>query len=245
MNPTILLPAVLGAALASSAQSVSGGPGGFANPMTQPDQLVGSASNSGGTAAAETLPNCATGLTYAISPTSAFGCIAGPTVLSSQFSTTDQLAAATGISQQPFATTYTLPANLFIASRVIRLTFVFGLTTSSSPATTRFRLYVGGATGRVIYDSTAFAPSASLNGRSAIFTCTITGTAAAGASEPIITGCLGVGNPVTAWTIANTVAPNQSIATNTAEAITATMTYGATTSGNTSNLWSMLVEQLN
>ena len=246
MKTTILVLAVLCAANESSAQMVApGGFTGFPNPMTQPDQLVGSGSNSGGTAAAQTLPNCATGLTYATSPMSAFGCIAGPTILSSQFSTTDQLAAATGTSQQSFATTYTLPANLFIASRVIRLTFVFGLTTSGSPATTRFRLYLGGATGTVVYDSTAFTPGANLTGRSATFTCVVTGTAAAGASVPIITGCLGVGNPTTPWTIANTIAPNQSIATNAAQAITATMTYGSTTSGNTSNLWTMLVEQLN
>jgi len=50
---------------------------------------------------------------------------------------------------------------------------------------------------------------------------------------------------VVPWTIANTVPPNQSIATNAAQAVTATMTYGSTTSGNTSNLWTMLVEQLN
>ncbi len=62
---------------------------------------------------------------------------------------------------------------------------------------------------------------------------------------PVITRCLGVANPTTPWTIANTIAPNQSIATNASQAITATMTYGANAAGNTSNLWSMLVEQLN
>ena len=97
----------------------------------------------------------------------------------------------------------------------------------------------------MIYDSTAFAPGANLVNRSAIFTCLITGTAPPGASVAVITGCLGVGNPVSPWTVASTVAPNQSIATNAALAITATMTYGATTAGNTSNLWTMLVEQLN
>jgi hypothetical protein len=169
----------------------------------------------------------------------------GPTVLSSQFSLTDQLLAATGTSQQSFATTYTLPANLLIANRALRLTFTFGLTTSSSPATARFRLYLGGPAGTVIYDSTAFAPGANLINRSAIFTCVLTGTAAPGVSVPVITGCLGVANPTTPWTIANTIAPNQNIATNAAQAITATMTYGATTAGNNSNLWTMLLEQLN
>ena len=122
--------ALLYGVLLASAQSVSSPSIGFGNPMTHPDQLIGSASNTSGTASSQTLPNCATGLTYATSPTSAFGCLAGPTVLSSQWSTTDQLTAVTGTSQQSFATTYTLPANLLTANRVVRLTFVFGLTTS-------------------------------------------------------------------------------------------------------------------
>jgi hypothetical protein len=175
----LLLSCLLCTALVSQGQTVVPPSIGFANPMTGPDQIVGSGSNSGGTAGAQTLPNCAVDLTYTTSPTSVFGCLAGPTVLSSQFSTTDQLLAATGTSQQSFATGYTLPANLFIANRVIRLTFVFGLTTSSSPAMTRFRLYLGGSTGTVIYDSTAFAPGVNLAGP-AIFTCTMTGTAAPG-----------------------------------------------------------------
>src|ERR1700733_309657 len=151
----LFLAVLLCAAFTSWAQTVTPGNVGFANPMNGADQVIGSGTSPSGTATAQTLPNCATGLTYTTSPASTFGCIAGPTVLSSQFSTTDQLLAATGTNQQSFATTYTLPANLFIASRVIRLTFVFGLTTSSSPATTRFRLVLGATP---IYDSTAFAP---------------------------------------------------------------------------------------
>jgi hypothetical protein len=174
------------------------------------------------------------------------GTVTIPAVLTVQTSSTDQIsAAAAGTAETAFATSYNIPSSFFLAGRTIRATYTFELSTSSSPATQRLRLRLGGLNGTVIYDSGAFAPGASLTTRSASFVCTITGTAAVGASAAVYTGCLGPGDPTTPWTASNTIVPNATIATNATQALTATMTYGAATAGNTSNLWSMIVEDLN
>lgn len=215
------------------------------NPLTGTDQVFGSGDTNGALASAISLPNCSTGLTYTTAPTSAFGCIHGPTVLYSTASATDQLSAATGTNQQSFATSYTFPADLFTGGTAIRVTYTVGLTTSGTPASMHFQLYLGSTSGTPLFDTSVVTPAAGLTSRSGLFTCVITGTAAPGSSEPLVSSCgAGFAN-ATPWNFLNTVSPSVSVATNGSLALTAVMTYGATTAGNTSNIYSMLVEQLN
>jgi hypothetical protein len=209
----------------------------------------------GGGDLSTTAPNTVTGINGAAPPTSAalvgtnslgqLVAVAGPKVLYATGSSSDQLSAATGTGQQTFATSYTLPADLLVAGRVIQISFTVGMTTSSTPASTRFQLYLGGTGGTLIFDSGVVTPAASLSGRSGPFLCTITGTAAVGASAPVIASCGSSVVTASPWSYFNTATPIPSAATNGTLAITAAMTYGATTAGNTSNIYAMTIQQLN
>jgi hypothetical protein len=209
----------------------------------------------GGGDLSTTAPNTVTGINGAAPPASAplvgtnnlgqLVAVAGPKVLYSTGGSSDQLSAATGTTQQTFATSYTLPANLIVAGRVIQIFYAVGLTTSSSPASARYQLYLGGTGGTLIFDSGVVTPAASLSARSGPFLCTITGTAAVGASAPVVASCGSSAVPGSPWSYFNTVTPIPNAATNGTLAITATMTYGATTAGNTANIYGMTVEQLN
>lgn len=172
-----------------------------------------------------------------------------PRVFPPQTSSTDTLVAATiNVTETVFATAYTIPANFFIANKQLRVTWTVAETSSGTPVTTRMRIRYGGIGGTIIFDSSAVTPTASIVNRSANFTCILTGTAAPGASVALYTGCTGQGfaSPATTpFNIANTVAPNISVATNASAALTMTMQYGGNTAGNTNNIWVMTVEELN
>src|ERR1700733_2921443 len=171
MKHTFLMALLLWAALLSSAQSVTpGGNSGFANPMTQPGDLIdgataGAPQRLAGCASgvlvysALSLPGCSSTLpsgvnatTQAVGDTSthiatdAFVCQNAACPISVLTSTTDQLAAATiSTTQTAFASSPTIPANQLVTNQGVRVTYVFGLTTSSSATTMRFRLYLGGS----------------------------------------------------------------------------------------------------
>lgn len=148
-------------------------------------------------------------------------------------------------TETAFAATYTIPSGTLIANKLYRVTIGLELTASGSPATQRFRLRLGGISGTIVADSTAFAPAVNQASRPVLAQFLIQGTAAAGASAPVHTHSMGSGSPVSALSVANTVAQPVNVATNTDLAITPTIQFGANTAGNSLGLNQMLVEEMN
>lgn len=184
----------------------------------------------------------------AMFPDGVIGNIVVPGVLSVQNSTTDQIAAATvSTTETAFATTYTIPANYFVANRVLKVTMVFVTTTSASPASQRIRVRLGGLAGTVVHDTTAVAGiGTAMTSRTSVAQIYLQGTAAPGASVNVQAGWQACGNaPVTLCSTSNVIAQPVAVATNTQQALTVTLTYGANTAGNTVNLNQMIVESLN
>lgn len=166
-------------------------------------------------------------------------------------STTDTLSAATTTAQQTFINQCTIPSSTIIANSVIRVTFGFTWTSSGTPPTFRFQLYLGSTSNTVIYDSNTASPTISLT-KVIKFTCLIMGTAAAGASATILTVC-GADNSYLAagtfvfspWAVSGTTAANTTQATNTALLVVPTMTFSAQTAGNSVTQNLQMVEQVN
>ena len=173
--------------------------------------------------------------------------VLGPKLLYVAAGSSDVLTN-TVTTQQAFATTYSIPANLLVSGRVIEVVYTFALTTHTTVPTYDFQLYLGGTGGTLIFDSGAVAPVTGFTGRSVQFRCAIVSTAAAGSAAAIVTGCQGGTVNSTPWASLNAVTngPFQTAATNGTLAITAAMTYGTnTTTTNTATLASMEVIQQN
>ena len=173
------------------------------------------------------------------------GTLAGsfPRVLSAQFSTTDQLVAATiGTTETNFATTFSIPANFFIANKVLRVTALFEYVATAVVPTflLKMRVQKTGPTNVTLYAGPAAAPAA-VTVSSILMPFLIQGTAAAGASVSVETAALGAFNGFNKSTTAQGVL----ITTNVAQTLQFTMTYGAATAGNTVNLRQLIVEELN
>lgn len=166
-----------------------------------------------------------------------------------QWSTSDSLAAATiGTTETAFATTCPLPGSYLVNNKLIHVVFVFDETTSASPPTQRFRLRVGtvASSAPVVYDSTAGTPAASLASRSFSVSFDIQGTSTPGGSANVETGYMGpTGSGAAPFATINTVAQPVAAATNTALTITPTMTFGASTAGNTVKLRQMYALEVN
>lgn len=172
---------------------------------------------------------------------------------SSQGSASDTLTAATiSTTETGFATTYQIPANWLSTNRIVKVTWGFSETNTGVTQDVKIRLggpascSGAGCTGTSVWDSGVVTPTGTPSGKATLFTCYFQGTAAPGASVAVRTTCGGAASsPTTPFLVANTLATNTNIATNTAQNIIVTMTYGANTAGNSVTLTMMNVENLN
>ena len=159
--------------------------------------------------------------------------------VSVQLPTSDIIDAPTyGTVDQAFATTYTIPANYFVAKRGLKVTLLFEVTSTTVP-TLALKLKLGATT---IYSSTAVAP-VSATDRGVGLQIYIMGTAAPGASVSVKTGAISaaiLGNAGNGNATASTAA----VATNGALTMTATATWSATTAANDIELVDMIVEPI-
>lgn len=161
-------------------------------------------------------------------------------LLEAHAQTNDQGAANSGTTT--FATTLTIPANTLQANVHLRVTALFQLTTGT---VTQIYNLLAGAT--PIYTSATITPAA-LTTRSMGMEWIISGTAAPGGSVAVITGTLSSPFQNTTATqigqMANTVAQGVNLATNAPITLSLTVTWGASTAGNTSNLLQFIMEQI-
>lgn len=160
------------------------------------------------------------------------------------FSTTDTLTAATiDTVETAFATTYTIPANYFVANRVLKATFVWQATTSGGAPTQRLRVKLGSTE---MYDSTAVTVTNGQTTRGQVSVLYLQGTAAAGASVSVEAGWSPCGaTPVMHCVAGNTIAQGVAVATNAQQILSATLQFSANTAGNTVTLRQLIVESLN
>lgn len=146
---------------------------------------------------------------------------------------------ANGVTtEQNFATTYTLPASYFATNKTVRVTAVFSTTAGAAPVTQTIRLKLGAV---LVYSQSAVVtPTASVT-RGFSRQWYIQGTAAAGAAVGVETGGP-VGDLPTAVT-ANATAQPVTVATNAAQAVTVSVTFGATGGLDSVTLRQLIVEK--
>ncbi len=159
------------------------------------------------------------------------------------FSTTDTLTAATiDIVETAFASTYTIPANYFVAGRVLKATFVWEATTSGGAPTQRLKMKLGST---IMYDSTVVTVTNNQTTRGQVSVLYLQGTAAAGASVSVEAGWQPCGaTPIQPGVAGNTIAQGVAVATNAQQILSATLQYSANTAGNTLTLRQLIVESL-
>jgi hypothetical protein len=158
-------------------------------------------------------------------------------------------SSATGTSQQTFATTYSLPANLLVAGRVIEIDYWFGWVGQSS-TTQQFVLYLGGTSGAAIFTGAAVQPAPVGSGRNSMVRCLIQGDGSPGTGVTVLGSCMGgAGYSSTEASPFGSIGqstPFPVANTNTSLAITATMTFGSQPStAATANIYGMVVIQWN
>lgn len=172
-----------------------------------------------------------------------------PRVISAQFSTTDQLVAATvNTTETAFATSLALPANFFIANKILLVMASFEYTGSATAVTAliKMRLQKAGPVNVVLYTGSAAATN-NAAGFGLGMVWIIQGTAAAGAAVNVMTGSLAPSPG-----IANIMGANKTpqvagvaVATNAAQTLQFTNTFGGNTAGNTMNLTELIALEMN
>lgn len=172
------------------------------------------------------------------------GC--GPRVLYVTNSTTDTLTAATiNTTETQFASTWQIPANYLGANKILRITYLMqGVATATVP-TSLFKIRLGsvGIGGTTVYTQTALALATGAARVDAI-SFIIQGTAAAGAAANVVTSPIGVWFNFSIIAV-NTTSQPVAIATNAAQNINLTMTFGGNAASNTWTVLGMIVEELN
>lgn len=144
-----------------------------------------------------------------------------------------------------FATTYTIPAKLIRAGKLLRITVGYSLTTSAGAPTINFKLQLGGV---AVFTSSTLPTTSAITGRSSAVSFVVQGTAAPGASVAVYT------NPLNNWFGANAVMTpmggntvSQPVNLNTAAglAIVPGLFCSANTAGNSMTIQQLIVEALN
>lgn len=147
-------------------------------------------------------------------------------------------ASVVDTTETAFATTFSIPANYFVAKRGYRVTLIYETTSTASPTLT-LRLKLGATN---IYASAAIAP-ASATARGGSLQFLVLGTAAPGASVNVDTSVVGnyiISNAGNGNATTNPVA----VATNGALVLSASAQWSANTAGNSVTLRALVVEQL-
>ena len=145
-------------------------------------------------------------------------------------------------ADQDFASIYTIPANLLIANKALRITLTFSCATGTSSVTWGYYMKLGST--KVYTMGSAF-NAADGNTRAITIIYQLVGTAAAGASVAVeASGVFGINALANAG--GNSIAqPVAGLATNGQLTIVPGMTFSGTGSTETATLLSAVVEELN
>jgi len=158
---------------------------------------------------------------------------------SAQFATADTFTNST-VAEQTFATQYTIAANKFVANKLYRVTGIVQFTSGSSPVTEVWKLKLGST---IVYASPAGSPAASFTTRGGGITWYLQGTAAAGASVSV--ECGSVAQSILPATFnSNTIAQGVLVATNAAQVLSISVTFGGTGSLDSVSLRQLICEEL-
>ncbi len=143
-------------------------------------------------------------------------------------------SAHVATTETAFAQTVSLPASLFNKSgKTVRITFVFQYTSSASSPSIALKVKFGSTT---LWANPVGAFNSSVTERSFVLPCTLQSAGAPGASVGVYGACVG---------LENTVAQPVNVATNAAQTLTVSLTYGTGDFGNWMHLTQIVVEELN
>ncbi len=173
------------------------------------------------------------------------GCTAGTYTNNCVSGGADTNCTNAGTTETNFGMNFSIPANFFIANKLLRVTVACELTTSGSPPTFQPRFKLGTT---VTATQVATAPAASLTSRACFYEFILQGTAAPGASVNIEAASGGVASRTTDLVFglsANTVAQPVAVATNAAQTLQLSLQLGTATIGNFVRLRQMIIEELN
>lgn len=160
-------------------------------------------------------------------------------VQSAQNSGSDTLYA-TVATEQNFATTYTLPANLLTTNKLVRVTAILQQTTGNPQASNTYKLKLGGTP---VYTSDLIPPTASKTNVGIGFMWQVQGTAVPGASVNVESGIV---TSSAMGTASRNVTPQPvALATNGTLQIQLSLTFSATNGTDSVTLRQLIVEVLN
>lgn len=167
--------------------------------------------------------------------------------ISHSYNGSDQLDASTGgggtnigTTETAFAQTVTIPANLLVVGKRIRIRCIYKITGTGGPNSS-FRARLTNAAGTAVVDINP-ATHASTSNRTCTMYYEVRAVAAVGASAATLWSCDGV---APATTPRNFIVQTVSIPTNAQIVVVFTCQYSAATAGNTSTLMSVDAEVLN
>ncbi len=171
------------------------------------------------------------------------GCTSGTFTSNCISGGADASCTNAGVTETNFGMNFSIPANFFIASKMLRVTWGAEMTSSAGSPSWRTRMKLGTA---VLYDTDANFDGDSLTARGQGMSLIIQGTAAPGASVNLETIKF-AGSGRTPWggSVDNLVAQPVAVATNAAQTLQFSLQLGTATIGNFLRLRQMIVEELN
>lgn len=152
-------------------------------------------------------------------------------------------AGTIGTTETIFASKYTVPANFLLANKALRVSFILEQISPGTAVSAKYNLRWGGIGGTLIMQGLAGTPGVNRTNTVASMIL-IHSTAAPGASVNIHTA-QGPTGGVTGWPLNSALSQPIPVATNAANDIVLTITYGGSTAGNINKLHAFIVEELN
>ncbi len=171
------------------------------------------------------------------------GCTTGTFTTNCISGGADASCTNAGTTETNFGMNFSVPANFFIANKMLRVTWGGEMTSSATSPSWRTRMKLGSV---VLYDTDAQFDGDSLTARGQGMSLIIQGTAAPGASVNLETMKF-AGSGRTPWggSVDNLVAQPVAVATNAAQTLQFSLQLGAATIGNFFRTRWMIVEALN
>ena len=163
-------------------------------------------------------------------------------MLSSDGGTYNTLTSTQATSAQQFNTTCSIPANVLIANKRLRVSIGFLMTSTATIPTQQLTLKLGST---AVAQTTTVANGAAETNRSGTMIWYIDGTAAVGASVVVEASCASTFGVTGAALCANTIVGGNSFATNGALTLAIFDIFSSSAAGNMTQLRSLLVELIN
>ncbi|HEY6343604.1 MAG TPA: hypothetical protein VIY49_19070 [Bryobacteraceae bacterium] len=156
---------------------------------------------------------------------------------------TPQLQCSTiGTTETAFDPGWTVPANFLIKGKILRIQIIYDFNTPVSESSMRVRIRWGGTSGTAVWDTGAQS-QASIAEKGIFQEFLLQGTAAASGSASIEVG--GGDRAADSLFPQNSIQSPVSVATNSSEALTLTLTCGAATASQNMTIRQMVIEELN